>query len=195
MAFLDDELIPLPGGYKPVHLETERLTLDSIRVSDAPEIFPVIFGDPEVFSYMPAEISTDVEHVRARLRSVINVERRFGYSFLMVRLKATREVVGTCGLIPVERRGPEVEIGYHTGQKFWQKGYTSEAAAECLRWGFEKLGLENIIAVCEEPNVGSWKVMEKIGMHRVGLTTQYYEVELLKYDLTAEQWRIQNGTS
>lgn len=187
MAYLENELLPLPDGYTPVHLETERLTLDSIQESDAEEIFPVTFGDPEVLRYIPADVSPDVDHVRSRLRSMMNVERRFGYSFLMVRLKETREVVGICGLIPVQRKGPEVEIGYHTGQKFWRKGYTSEAAAACLRWGFEEVGLDKIIAVCDEPNTGSWKVMEKIGMHRVGLTDKYYDMELLLYDLTAEQ--------
>jgi RimJ/RimL family protein N-acetyltransferase len=191
MAYLDDELIPLPDGYQPIHLETDRLTLDSVSEDDAEALLHATVGDGEVMRYIGSGVSTDVDHARRRLFNVMNVERRIGYSILTVRIKATGEVIGTCGLIPIERTGPEIEIGYIVAKKHWQKGYTSEAAAECLRWGFEDLGLETIIAVCEEPNTGSWKVMEKIGMKRVGMTDKYYEIELLMYDLTAQQWRDQ----
>lgn len=193
MAGGGEELIPKPEGYAPIHLKTERLTLDSVTEDDAEALFYATIGDEDVMHYMGAGTSPDVEHARNRLHGVMNVERQEGFSQLTVRIKETGEVIGTCGLNPIMRKGPEIEIGYITAKKHWNKGYTSEAAAEVLRWGFEDLGLERIIAVCPEPNVGSWRVLEKNGMHRVVLTDKYYETELLLYELTVQDWREFTG--
>ncbi len=49
-------------------------------------------------------------------------------------------------------------------EQFWGQGYGSECAMAWLRFGFEKCGLERIVAVAHPENVGSWRIMEKCGM-------------------------------
>ncbi len=52
---------------------------------------------------------------------------------------------------------------------FQSKGYATEAAVALIRFGFEQLQLEVIYATCDARNSASFRVMEKLGMQRVGL--------------------------
>ncbi|MCB2212693.1 GNAT family N-acetyltransferase [bacterium] len=167
---------------------TPRLIIRSITVDDLPVLYERIFGDEEVMRYISSGVSPDIEHAAQRVQKYIGWEKRFGMSFWAVILKSTGELIGNCGLIPVEGHGPEVEIGYDTAQAFWRQGYTSEAAAACLKVGFDTLHLKRIIAICDPLNTGSWKVMEKIGMHKAGTTDKFYGMHCLLYDITAEQF-------
>ncbi|MBT3979850.1 MAG: GNAT family N-acetyltransferase [Bacteriovoracaceae bacterium] len=47
-------------------------------------------------------------------------------------------------------------------------GYATEAASTIFKFGFEQLGLALIYANCDCENSASYKVMEKLGMRKVG---------------------------
>lgn len=55
------------------------------------------------------------------------------------------------------------EISYWIGRPFWGRGAATAAVGLMVRYGFETLGLDRIVARCLEGNVGSWKVAEKAG--------------------------------
>jgi RimJ/RimL family protein N-acetyltransferase len=59
-----------------------------------------------------------------------------------------------------------VEIGWRLAKEYWGNGYASEAAAACLRFGFENLKLKQIVAFTAAANKRSMAVMERIGMTR-----------------------------
>jgi RimJ/RimL family protein N-acetyltransferase len=61
---------------------------------------------------------------------------------------------------------PCVEIGWRLSKEHWGNGYASEAATACLRFGFEKLTLKQIVAFTVPLNKRSIGVMERIGMSR-----------------------------
>jgi len=61
---------------------------------------------------------------------------------------------------------PCVEIGWRLAKEYWGNGYASEAAVACLRFGFEKLTLKQIVAFTAPLNKRSIAVMERIGMSR-----------------------------
>jgi len=80
---------------------------------------------------------------------------------LAVTLKSTGELIGSCDLHFEKNEG---EIGWLLHLNHWQQGYGTELGKELLRFGFEDLNLERIIATCDSENIGSRKLMEKIGM-------------------------------
>ncbi|MCG8584621.1 MAG: GNAT family N-acetyltransferase, partial [Pirellulales bacterium] len=59
---------------------------------------------------------------------------------------------------------PCVEIGWRLARAHWGKGYATEAARAALEYGFEQLGLEEIVAFTVPDNRPSRRVMEKISM-------------------------------
>ena len=49
-------------------------------------------------------------------------------------------------------------------RQYWDLGYASEAAAAALRFGFEELRLDEIVAVTVPANIRSQQVMRRLGM-------------------------------
>ena len=61
---------------------------------------------------------------------------------------------------------PCVEIGWRLARAEWGKGYASEGARAALAFGFERLGLAEIVSFTAVSNLRSRRVMERIGMQR-----------------------------
>lgn len=59
---------------------------------------------------------------------------------------------------------PCVEIGWRLARDHWGKGYATEGARAALRFGFERLGVAEIVSFTVPGNVPSLRVMERIGM-------------------------------
>ena len=81
--------------------------------------------------------------------------------------------------------GDEIEVGYAFAQAYWGQGFATELASACVQFGFNQLGLNRIIAVADEANMASRRVMEKIGMRHekdivhYGHPCVYYAIERL----------------
>jgi len=76
----------------------------------------------------------------------------------------------------------------------WGRGYATEAARTLLRYGFDTLGLEKIVAIVKPDNAASIKVVEKIGLKYkrdiTGLPEKNKFFEGVKYfDLTRNEYR------
>jgi RimJ/RimL family protein N-acetyltransferase len=57
-----------------------------------------------------------------------------------------------------------VEVSWKLAREHWGHGYATEAASEALRFGFEQIGLEEIVAMTAPENERSRRVMERLGM-------------------------------
>ena len=58
------------------------------------------------------------------------------------------------------------QIGWRLERASWGNGFATEAAGECLRFAFESLALEEVVAFTVPPNRRSRAVMERLGMRR-----------------------------
>jgi RimJ/RimL family protein N-acetyltransferase len=61
---------------------------------------------------------------------------------------------------------PAVEIGWRLAQEHWGQGYATEGARSVLAFGFDELGLDEIVSFTTVANQRSKRVMERIGMTR-----------------------------
>ncbi len=75
-------------------------------------------------------------------------------------------MVGLHPRVPLNPTG--LEVGYWTPTPFTRKGLTTFAVKIIVTYAFRKLGAERVQAICDEANVASWRVMEKVGMVREG---------------------------
>ena len=57
------------------------------------------------------------------------------------------------------------DMGWFLDKNFWYKGFASESA-KCVLEFTKSLGVKKMIAQCDAENIGSWRVMEKIGMKK-----------------------------
>lgn len=91
-------------------------------------------------------------------------KKKDNYMFA-IRLKSDDAFVGGIGLT-LDVQNNRAELGYWMAEPFWNQGYTTEAVSAMLKFGFETLGLNKVIAVYLTTNNASGKVMIKNGMIR-----------------------------
>lgn len=85
-----------------------------------------------------------------------------GKDFAVV-LKETYQLIGSCGIYP---DSSQAELGWILHKEYWQQGYGTELGQALIRYGFEDLGLHRIYAPCAAANIGSYRLMERLGMRR-----------------------------
>ncbi|WP_322871580.1 GNAT family N-acetyltransferase [Streptomyces goshikiensis] len=146
-------------------LRTDRLLLRRWRESDL-EPWAAMNADPEVREHLGEPLTREQSDAVAALMRAEFEERGFGWWALEVR--ATGEFIGRAGLDEVDAGMPfaGVDVGWRLTRSAWGHGYATEAALSCLAFGFEVLGLPEIIATTTAGNVRSQAVMRRIGMTR-----------------------------
>ena len=143
-------------------LQTERLILKRLESSDIPDLIE-LWCDPDVTHYLGGPRD------RAKLKTSFEEDLRdpFAeqYDLWPVVEKATRDVIGHCGLLEKEVDGKnEVELIYIFKPSAWGKGYASEMGGALKRYAFEEMSVERLIALIEPENEASERVALKIGM-------------------------------
>ena len=88
---------------------------------------------------------------------------------MVVEAPGVAPLVGLVGLARPTFEAPFtpcVEVGWRLAREHWGRGYATEAAGVSFRFGFEQLGLDEIVSFTVPHNVRSRAVMERIGMTR-----------------------------
>ena len=145
-----------------VIIETERLLLRTFTPEDAPLIYELNL-DPDVIRYTGDPIK-DIEHAKQVLEQTILPQYAlYNHGRWAVHVKPGLEFIGWCGLKARPERN-EIDLGYRFLKRAWGKGFATEAAYACIKYGFEKLHLQRIVGRAMPENTGSLRVLEKCGM-------------------------------
>jgi len=81
------------------------------------------------------------------------------------------------------------DIGYRLDEKFWGKGYASEATFAWLKYAFDTMKIKTMEAAAHTDNTASNRILQKIGMQ---MTEQYLEdgVSWNWYQLENENYKL-----
>ena len=147
-----------------MNIETARLILRP-WVEEDRKPFAEMSADPAVMEYLfplggqegaNAWIDRQMAHLAEH-----------GFCFCALEEKESGAFAGSVGLDKVGYEAhftPAVEVGWRLAKTFWGRGYAPEAALASMRYGFEVLGLSEIVANTATHNTNSRRVMEKLGM-------------------------------
>lgn len=149
-------------------LETERLLLRPMRVSDAADMFAYA-KDPEVTRYLLWRPHPNIEHTRAYLEYLAGRYRLGMHYEWAVVLKAEDRMIGTCGFSTVDCANNTAEIGYVLNPQYRGRELMPEAVTRVLRFGFDMMCLHRIEARYMIGNDASRHVMDKVGMKFEGV--------------------------
>ena len=171
--------------------ETDRLYARPWSVDDVEAAFE-IYRKPEVNRYLgrnPKSLETTEEAQEMLERWVANQAKRpVGQGTWALVRKEDEKIIGTimCKALPNAEREPsgEIEIGWHLDPEAWGYGYATEAGLAVAEYGFKKdPNLPRVLAVVYPENTASKKVASKVGMTHLGLSSDYYGMELELFEL------------
>jgi ribosomal-protein-alanine N-acetyltransferase len=133
--------------------------------------------------HLPPRRALETEEARRWVQSFAAHVERHGFGVWILFERATDEFVGHGGL----QRLPtgEIEVIYAIVRDQWGQGLATEVASASLKYGFETLELETIIGLAYPENAASRRVLEKAGMRFTGITDDYFDEELARYESKA----------
>lgn len=152
-------------------LETDRLIIRPLELSDAEAMF-AMDSNPNVHTYLwkiPVQTIEDsikiIEYIREQY-----VKNNIG-RFATV-LKETDEFIGWTGIKYIDDHVENgntnfFDYGYRLDEKFWGKGYATEASFAWLDYGFNKMNIKIMNAYAHRDNGASNHILGKIGMELI----------------------------
>ncbi len=150
-----------------IYIETERLILRSWMLQDL-SLFVEMNKDKRVMRYFPATLNeAETEAFYNRIQDEFN---RYHRGLYAVEIKTTGEFIGYVGLHEIGFEAdftPGIEIGWRLAADYHNQGYATEAAKAVLELAKES-GIGRLYSFTAKINSPSERVMQKIGMVRVG---------------------------
>lgn len=162
----------------PFSLEMKRMTLrDKSRLADLIEArVPEDWPGPDLLDALPFFIAQMEQHPADLV-----------WDGLIVH-KADRVLIGDIGFKGGPDRAGAIEIGYSIIPEYRKHGYATEMAQSLIRWAFQQPEIDLVTAECLDDNIGSIKVLEKLGMRRVA-----HEGNMLKWELRRADYNVPQG--
>ena len=170
-----------------MQLVTDNLIIRSITAADTSD-YAGIVADPEVMRYLGDPM--DLPSAAAYVTDCVERDLHSQVSRYAVVHKTEDAFIGTCGFKAlvedlanqVPQGTPWIDFGWRYGQSYWRQGFGFEAASAVYEFGKKQLGLKNIEARAHRDNIGSLRIIEKLGFEwlndyesPVGLFRRYRE--------------------
>jgi len=163
-------------------LHTERLDLIEINPSHLNDYYQ-LFSDERVARYYniipfreEKEAQKYIDWFISRFNEGLGI--RWG-----IALKGENQIIGTAGFNNFTKNH-RANLGYDLQFAYWNNGYITEALQQILRFGFQVLDINRIEAEVMQGNIGSEKVLEKLGFHKEGILRDWMYWNNKHYDMT-----------
>ena len=145
-------------------LQTTRLSGTPLSISHFAEI-RLLHADPRVTTTLSADGKPFTEdQTRAFLDRSAEHWNRYGFGLWLLRTRELSDFVGYAGIQhAIIENADEVELAYAIRPEYWRNGFATEMSNAALKFGFETLHLERIVAFTLPHNLASRSVMERCG--------------------------------
>jgi [ribosomal protein S5]-alanine N-acetyltransferase len=147
-------------------IETDRLRIRPYQLEDVDSLYEVV-SEPNFFQYVPEEIPT-LDDVRKIVEwsmdcNFKNTPEKIIKFNLAIIDKEYAEVIGYCGLGPFDLNSSKVELYFGLSEQYRGMGLAKEAASAVLNYGFNVIGLNEIVSTVHPDNIASVKILESLG--------------------------------
>lgn len=158
-----------------IRLETDRLILRNFAETDIDDFY----------EYMSLESTAKYEGFEplSYEEGMYFLKRKIPLdNELAVIFKESGKMIGDVNFSEAGEKGT-YEIGYDFNEKFWNRGYATEACIAMLNHIFCEVGGRRVFAQCNDDNFASIRLLERLGMRREGY---FIEDVSLKKDSNGE---------
>jgi len=148
-------------------LETNRLMLRRIKPKDVDCIYK-FYSDLTTLEYIPKEPFTSLDQARDKIKEFEKLYKEEKAIWWTFTLKTSDDFVGFGGVFDINKKSNNAEIGYGLLPEYWGKSFMSELVKEIVDFGFDKLQLHKLSGFITPGNVGSVRVLERLGFEKEG---------------------------
>lgn len=148
-------------------LETERLYLRPFTEADAEDLF-ALQSNAHVLRYWDSPPWVERSSVAKFLAGCEKMAEAGSGARLAMERKFDQTFVGWCTFNSWNPVFRSASLGYCLTEASWGHGYATEAARVLLQWAFDTLDLNRVQAETDTRNLGSARVLEKLGFVREG---------------------------
>lgn len=182
----------------PPALESARLRIDRLKISDADEMHHYR-SMPEVGRFQSWDAKT-AEDAAAYIAGATDVD--FGnegtWFQLAVREKEAGKLIGDIGLHFLDANGHQVEVGITISPERQKRGLASEALATVLEYLFVVLKNHRVVASIDRDNQASNGMLQKVGFRQEGHHVQSLLidgewVDDVVFGLLASEWEARTN--
>ena len=163
-----------------MNLQTSRLFLRPLAISDAPALFEAR-RDPEVMRYWDWPPQKSVGEVEGIIADHQPEAADGNMLWWAVALSPDGPAIGECDLSEIDHNHARAEVGFLFTRAYWGKGYAREAMAAVIVHAFGPMGLERLWARCHAGNEASRHLLERLGFTHEGTLRSHIRRH--------EQWR------
>lgn len=147
-------------------LETQRLTLRHAVADDA-EFMLRLLNEPSFIRFIGDRgVRTLDDAGRYIADRLVGSYEKNGFGLWVVERKDTAGPIGICGLVKRDAL-PDADIGFAFLPEFWSAGYAYESAAAVKQHALGALGMPRLLAITNDDNVASIRLVEKLGLEYV----------------------------
>lgn len=154
-------------------LETERLHLRKLRLTDAKEM-QAIRSDERVMKFMDSERHKTLEYSKNFISENLSMYTQKRGMFWALIDKSSRKFIGDFAFWKIDNKNSRAEIGYTLNPEFWGKGIMKEAMIEIINFGFDHLKLHSLEANINPDNDNSRGILEKMGFQKEAYFRENY---------------------
>ncbi len=151
-------------------IETERLVLRRFCLRDCDDMFTWA-SNMEVVKYLSSYPHKNIEDSKKILKCWIKEykkENRYNWA-----IEYSGRVIGNVDVVSQDDRCFSCGLGWQIDMPYWNKGIMTEAAGAVVDYLFGKVGYDRITSGHDTRNIGSGRVMQKIGMTLEGTFRRY----------------------
>jgi len=172
-------------------LETPRLILREMRHEDANSLFEMDCN-PNVHKYLWQKPVVHIDEVHTCIDMVRQQYINNGIGRFVAITKDTNELIGWTGIKFVNDHVENgntnfYDYGYRLNEKFWNKGFATEASIAWLEHGFNQMKIKEMNAYTHAENGASNHVLQKVGFNFMedypdenGVTWKWWQLKNLE---------------
>ncbi len=154
-------------------METIRCSLTQVKQSDYKDI-KELFQNKKVREYLGG-IRTEISIEETFIEMLNSVDDS---KYWIIRDRESNGFMGLVSLDP-HHNGEDVEVSYQLLPKWWGKGYATEVINRVIKFAFEVLDINKIVAETQTANIRSKKLLERVGMELVTTYQRFNEEQSL----------------
>ena len=177
-----------------IHIETERLIIRDLEEYDAQGIFD-LDSNPEVHEFLGKKPIKSIDEAQKSINFIRNQYVENGIGRWAIIDKKTKDFIGWTGLKyeqDLRKEFSYYDLGYRLIKSYWGKGIATETAIESIKYGLEKLKLNEIGAAADINHLASNKILKKVGLQFID-NFEYDGVPHNWYKIKKSDWIHKNN--